>query len=93
MNSRAEERNRRREYQQRYREELRDGYVRQTLRAGTILTAKDLPPKLVELQRTRLRLLRACRQQSYGQPKDISASPFALLARSPVRTKFVRQAG
>jgi hypothetical protein len=63
MNTRVEERKHRREYQQRYRKELRDGYVRQTLRAGTILTAKDFLPELVELQRARLRLLRACRQQ------------------------------
>jgi hypothetical protein len=61
----AEQRERWRAYQRRYRKELRDGYVRQTLRAGyTFLSAKDFPPPIVELQRARLRLLRAIRQQA-----------------------------
>ena len=71
------QRERRLEYGRRYRaknrerirakdreriESLSDSYVREILRKGTSLSAKDFPPEVVELQRNRIRLLRAIRK-------------------------------
>ena len=44
------------------RNELRSYYVRQVLASGTSLAPLDFPPEIVEIQRNKLRLLRAKRK-------------------------------
>jgi len=48
-----------REHRTRYNEELRDAIVRRSLIKGTTLKPKDIPPELIEIKRTQLKIRRA----------------------------------
>ena len=61
-----DKRKRARDRARKAREELSDGYVRWVLTKGTILKAADIPQSLVELNRERLRAVRAVREIEDG---------------------------